>query len=225
LKCDRKEETGIGLFEPESPYVIVCEGYQDLGLICALLTHLGIKNCDVTYPKKIEGGNGKDAICKSVTLLAGAPIVKGVLVVTDADDDAPGAFAKICVGMSTSKFPIPKTPFSVEKTKSMRSGVFLMPGSGKNGALEHLILEIVKTERPDLITCVESYRRCTAGAEAWSDNKDAKMKMQCIVAATCEKNPYCSLSWVWDSKYATIPVKIDSPVLKELSDFLIAFAS
>jgi len=98
-----------------------------------------------------------------------------------------------------------------------------MPGNGKNGALEHLILEIVKTERPDLITCVEDYRKCTMGAKAWDDNSDAKMKMQCIVAATCEKNPYCSLSWIWG--YETIPVRIDSPVLKELSDFLTAFAS
>lgn len=223
MKCDRKEQSSVDKFEPESPYVVVCEGFQDLGLICTLLKHLNINNCDVTYPKKIEGGNGKDAICKMVTLLGGRPLVEGVLIVADADSNPAGAFKTLCQGMD--RFPVPKAPFVVEKSRSMRSGVYLLPGSGKTGALEHLILEVIKSERPDLIACVETYRQCTAGKTAWSDNDDAKMKMQCIVAATCEKNPYCSLSWIWDSKYKQIPVDIASPVLKELSDFLVAFVA
>jgi hypothetical protein len=221
LKCDSKEQAAISNFEPESPYVIVCEGFQDLGLICALLKHLHIENCDVTYPKKIDGGNGKGAICKVLSLLAGRPTVKGVLVVADADINPANSFQEICKGITP--FPVPKTPFTVQKSKERRSGVFLIPGPGKNGALEHLLLEIVKTERPELVTCVENYRTCTVGSKVWGDNDEAKMKMQCIVAATCEKNPYCSLSWIW--KYDTVPVKIDSPVLKELSDFLVEFSS
>jgi hypothetical protein len=221
LKCDSKEQAVIANFEPESPYVVVCEGFQDLGLICSLLKHLRIYNCDVTYPKKVDGGNGKEAICKVINLLAGRPTVRGILVVADADGRPADSFTTICRGLAP--FPVPKKPFVVEKSKDRRSGVFLIPGDGKTGALEHLLLEIVRAENPDLVTCVESYRTCTAGAKAWSDNDDAKMKMQCIVAATCEKNPYCSLAWIWG--YATVPVKIDSPILKELSEFLTAFSS
>jgi hypothetical protein len=185
------------------------------------LNHLGIESCDVTYPKKIEGGNGKEAIGSMVRLLAGKPIVEGILIVADADQDAGDSFAKLSATMN--KFPVPKAPFTVEKTRSMRSGIFLLPGRGKTGALEHLLLEVVNGERPEIITHVETYRSNTAGTEEWSDNKIAKMKMQCIVAATCRKNPYCSLAWIWEHK--SIPIKIDSPALKELSDFLIAFSS
>ena len=223
MKCDKKEEQKAPKFEPESPYVIVCEGFQDLGLICALLEKLGITNCDVTYPKKIDGGNGKDAIRQVVTLLAGRPLVEGVLLIADADGNAADSFKVLCAGMS--RFPVPKAAFIVEKTKSLRSGIFLLPGHGKTGNLEHLLLDVVRNENPGIITHVEAFRAATAETPPWSANKDAKMKMQCVVAATCKKNPYCSLSWIWSDDYKSIPVKIDSPVLEELSDFLKAFAA
>lgn len=221
MKCDKKESYRKDSFEPESPYVIVCEGFQDVGLICELLKHLSIVNCDVTYPKRSEGGNGKEAIGIALSLLAGRPEVEGVLVVADSDSNQAQAFADVCSVLG--RFPAPPKAFSVLKHKAMRTGVFLLPGEGRTGALEHLLLEVVRGERPDIITQVETYRTDTEGARPWPDNKNAKMKMQCIIAATCKRNPYCSLAWVWE--HDTIPLRIDSPVLKELSDFLVDFAS
>ena len=223
MKCDNKESYRSELFEPESPYVVVCEGFQDVGLVCALLKHLNIVNCDVTYPKRSEGGNGKEAIHKAISLLSGRPEVEGVLVIADSDGNQAKAFAEVRVGLA--KFPIPPKAFSVVKQRSLRTGVFLLPGEGRTGALEHLLLEVVRGDRPDLIAHVETYRNNTLGTEQWSENKNAKMKMQCIVAATCKRNPYCSLSWIWDEKYDAVPVRPDSPALQELSDFLVAFSS
>jgi hypothetical protein len=221
LKCDKKESYRVELFEPESPYVIVCEGFQDVGLMCALLTHLRINNCDVTYPKRSEGGNGKEAIRASISLLAGRPEVQGILVIADSDENQAQAFADVCTGLK--RFPVPPRAFTTVKRSAGRTGVFLLPGEGKTGALEHLLLEVVRDTQPEIITHVETYRNSTAGTKQWSDNKNAKMKMQCIVAATCRKNPYCSLAWVWE--HDSIPLRIDSPVLKELSDLLVDFVS
>jgi len=224
LKCDKKEESTMSPFEPESPYVIVCEGFQDVGLVCHLLKHLKIHNCDVTYPKKSDGGNGKDQIGAVIKLLAGSKKpATGILVIADADEDPKKSFAAVCAVLD--KYPVPSSAFTTAQKGSLRSGVFLLPGAGKKGALEHLLLDVVRNENPGIIACVEEFRRCTVGPTPWSDNDDAKMKMQCVVAATCEKNPTCSLAWVWDPKYKTIPIRIDSPILKELSDFLIAFSS
>jgi hypothetical protein len=193
-----------------------------MGLICALLKHLKINNCDVTYPKKSDGGNGKDAIGKVLKLLTeGAYNVSGILVVADADDNADNAFKEVSTHF-TGKFRAPKKPFSVEKGV-FRTGIFLLPGVGKVGALEHLVLDVVQNERPDILACVDTLRSCTTGATPWDHKKDAKMKMQCVIASTCEKNPYCSLAWAWD--YKSIPVSISSPALKELSDFLLDFSS
>lgn len=84
MKCDDKETLGGKPFEPESPFVVVCEGFHEMALVCALLRHLDISNCDVTYPKKQDGANGKTGIKNLMALLAGrSSSLNGVFVVAD----------------------------------------------------------------------------------------------------------------------------------------------
>lgn len=224
MKCDEKEVAAIKPFEPESPYVIVCEGFHDMSLVCRLLKRMGITNCDVTYPKKTDGGNGKDAIAQYVSLLAGrAADLQGLLVVTDADDDAAKAFKEITPAF-VKPFPPPPKPFEVHKDRHMRSAVFLTPGKGKTGALEDLLLDIAVATDANGLTCVDALKTCAAPTmTGWSANKQAKMRLACYIATHCEKEPCCSPAFVWSSKYKVFDIK--SPILTELADFLVSFSA
>jgi hypothetical protein len=226
LKCDEKEEKREKAFEPESPYVIICEGFQDRGLICALLKHLNITNCDVTFPKKRrDGANGKDAIFQVLNAVSGQKVagesLGGLAVIRDADDDPDVAFKE-----TAERFPppytAPKKPFTIEKGK-YRTGIFLIPGKSRTGTLDHLLLDAVAAKNQPVIDCINRLEACANWRVDWSSNKNAKMKMHCAVASFCKGDPGCSLGFIW-SKGADNPMDISSPVFKELADFLNDFS-
>jgi hypothetical protein len=226
LKCDEKEPKREKAFEPESPYVIICEGFQDRGLICALLGHLNIANCDVTFPKKRrDGANGKDAIFQVLTAVAGQKIagenLSGLAVIRDADENPAESFKEV-VDKFPSPYTAPKTPFTVAKGK-YRTGIFLIPGQGKTGTLDHLLIDAVSAKNAPVIECVNQLELCADWRIEWSANKIAKMKMHCAVASFCKDDPGCSLGFIW-SKKEDNPMDIASPVFKELADFLKDFS-
>ncbi len=223
MKCDEKEAAAINPFEPESPYVIVCEGFHDMALVCALLRHAGITNCDVTYPKKKDGGNGKDAIKKVVELLAGRSAqLKGVFVVTDADLDPDDSFKTIC-GAFVPPFKAPTAAFTIHRGKDYRTGVFLTPGKGKTGEVEDLLLQVALDTNPRTIQCIEDFKVCVNTMGNWSANKQAKMKLACYIATQCKNDPCCSPAFIWATKNKVL--EIANPVFKELSDLLAEFAA
>lgn len=223
MKCAEKEVPGAPPFEPESPYVIVCEGWQDASFICALLDDLGITNCDVTYPTKKNGGNGKEAISKVVGLLAGrAADLKGVAVIGDADPDPVKSFTELCKGF-TAPLHAPPQSFAVHHGKRHRAAIFLIPGQGKTGALEHLFLEAITLANPTALDCVNDYRICTQTTANWSENKVAKMRLAAYVAAHCHNDPCCSPAFLWTSKNQIFDIA--SPAFQELRDFLVEFTT
>jgi hypothetical protein len=224
LKCDEKEKVREKPFKPESPLVIVGEGFQDAGFICALLRHLKIENCDVTFPKKKrDKANGKDGMIEMAKLMVQEPDLKGIALVRDADVNSGTAFEEACLAFE-SPYKAPKKPFAVEKGKTLTSAVFLVPGNGKTGTLEHLLLEAVFANHKDLEKCVLSFEACRKNTATWTNNKKAKMKMQSVIASFCEDDPGCSLGFIW-FKGADNPIDIASPVFNELSDFLKAFSA
>jgi hypothetical protein len=224
LKCDEKEKARDAPFQPESPYVIVCEGFQDTGFVCAFLKHLGINNCDVTFPKtKRDGCDGESGIPKMVQLVAGIATVEGIAIIRDADMDADDSFRKACIAFE-KPYDIPDESFVVKKGRHKRTGVFIMPGKGKTGAVEHLLLEAAFTSHPPLAKCVKELETCNQYSANWSENKKAKMRMQCVIASFCRANPGCSLGYIW-RKGADNPLDIASPAFKELADFLTTFST
>jgi hypothetical protein len=223
LKCAEKEIPGAPPFEPESPFVIVCEGWQDASFVCALLERLDITNCDVTYPTRTDGGNGKDAIKKMVYLLAGRkPVLSGLAVIADADPNPEDSFKGICESFSGPYKP-PPNGFEIHEHKEVRTAVFLIPGKGKTGALEHLFLDAITAANPDALICVDTLRECAQSTREWSENKIGKMRLAAYVATTCKNDPCCSPAYLWTSKNRVF--EISNPAFKELSDFLIAFTA
>jgi hypothetical protein len=223
LKCAEKEVAGGPPFDPESPFVIVCEGWQDASLVCGLLASLGITNCDVTYPTKTDGGNGKDAINKVVSLLVGrASDLNGIAVIADADPKPEDSFRTVCSSFAKPFEPPPKC-FDIHQGRKHRTAVYLIPGRGKTGALEHLFLDAITGANPNALHCIDAYRDCTQSTADWSENKIGKMRLAAYVAAYCKNDPCCSPAFLWSSKNRILDLA--NPMFDELKGFLTEFTT
>ena len=125
-------------------------------------------------------------------------------------------------GWSWQQFPVPKSPFSIEGN-DFRVAVYLLPGEGKTGTLEHLLLDAAFAKTASLQNCLDEFSTCTGALRSSKPNKLAKMRMSALAAAFCEDNPWCSANTMWsDDKN---PVPIDSACFDHIGDFLMRFAS
>ncbi len=212
------------------PFFIVTEGIGDARFIDELLKFKGITNCSVGCPSRQSSKDktGKDAFpdyfaaIQTARSRVASTRLLGLLVIADADANADEAFAAIRTGLSLAAFPAPGNPFSIDGN-DFRVAVYLMPGEGKTGTMEHLLLDAALARRPSLRKCLDDFSTCTGALRSSKPNKLAKMRMSALAAAFCEDNPWCSANTMWsDDKN---PVPIESACFNPLGDFLIRFAS
>jgi hypothetical protein len=212
------------------PFFIATEGIGDARLIDELLQFRGITNCSVGCPSRIssKGKTGKDAFpdyfaaIQTARRRVDSTQLLGLLVVADADANAGEAFGAIRTGLDQAAFPAPDKPFSIEGNP-FRTAVYLLPGEGKTGTLEHLLLDAAFVKAPSLQDCLDDFSTCTGALRSSKPNKLAKMRMSALAAAFCEDNPWCSAHTMWsDDKN---PVPIDSPCFNHIGDFVTRFAS
>lgn len=210
---------------PDSPLVIVCEGAQDRGFICALLKHHQIDSVDVIYPNKVEG-NGESGIkilVQWLLLKRHDFDLKGILIVRDADDDPAGKFKECISIFATDKKNMgqPTSPFTIAYG-AIKTGVFLLPGENRVGCLDCLLLEAATSHNPKAGSCVEGYITCTQVSH-WPINQLAKAKLASVIATSCDEDPRCSLAWIWSKNGNPIP--IESALFQSLVTFIQSFAA
>lgn len=211
------------------PFLVVCEGYSDAKFITKLIEHAGIINCNVGCPSRAGGhGEGKDAIppyleAVRASIDLGKAKLQGILVVADANGDKENIFMAMAEALGRAGFHRPSKSFLIEGTP-VRSAVFLIPGEGRNGTLEHALWEAAVQKNSSIEECVESFMKCMGDVlVSCSDNQRAKMKMSALVAASCKTNPWASSAMIWGDNGN--PVPIDSSCFSHISDFLVKFTS
>jgi hypothetical protein len=218
------------IFEIKKPFLIVCEGMSDARLICALLEHNSISNCNVGCPSDKGGhGSGIGAVAKYLDSVRGvmqvgrAPIT-GIALVIDSDLSCEDCFRTMCKYLEAARFEKPSCPFAVEDKGSFRYGIFLIPGKGKTGTLEHLLWEAAVDQDPTLDGCVETFCRCVGNyLDEATENQKAKMKLSATVGGRCKDNPWASASLIWSQ--VENPVPLGSHKFSELTTFLKEFTS
>jgi hypothetical protein len=212
------------------PFFIATEGMGDARFVDELLKFKGITNCSVGCPswESSKGKTGKDAFSDYFAAIQTArrrvsstPML-GLLVIADADMNADKAFGGIRTDLGLAMFPVPENPFSIEGN-GFRMAVYLLPGEGKTGTLEHLLLDAAFAKTASLQKCLDDFSTCTGALRSSKPNKLAKMRMSALAAAFCEDNPWCSANTMWsDDKN---PVPIHSACFSHIGDFLTRFAS
>ncbi len=215
--------------EIPQPFVVVCEGYGDIRFIDALLDLKNITNCSVGCPSTRGGfGTGKEAIPSylkgiQTAILRKKANLQGILVIADADENPAASFTLMAQALESANFPKPTDPFSIDGNP-LRVGVFLMPGTGRDGCLEHILWDAAVEKTPVIEQCVTDFSACTGGhIVAASRNQRAKMQMSAIVDAFCKDNPWASPGLMWSD--VGNPVPIDSACFNELTAFLTQFTT
>jgi hypothetical protein len=213
------------------PCFIATEGMGDARFVDELLQFRKITNCGVGCPSRQTGGSGKEAFLKYFAAIQTARTraksvpLRGLLVIADADDNAGDAFKAVVDAMTGATFPVPQHPFSIEvsiEVVPFRVGIYLLPGSGRTGCLEHILLEATVTRTPHLAKCLDDFSTCSGALKSVRPNKHAKMRMSALAAAFCEDNPWASAHTMWSDNGN--PVPISSECFKDLREFLSAFS-
>jgi hypothetical protein len=225
---DRELKNGIPL-----PFLVACEGYGDVCLVDALLKHYRIGNCAVGCPSRDSvGGEGKDKLPKylgavQAALKSRSQTLRGILVVVDADSSQVDSFNAANVALDYGEFPKALQPFTIYDLV-LRVAIYVMPGKGRDGTLEHLLLDAAYLEKPKAARCVDRFLACINKRSCFDRpvykmNQHAKMRMSALAAATCQKNPWTSAANIWGDKGN--PVPIESPCFSSLVEFLKQFSA
>ena len=112
----------------ETPFVIACEGYNDVCLIDKLLGQRGITNCRVGCPSRAgSGGDGKDFLDRylsALDLVIRKDVrneLRGILLIVDADENPENAFAAACKALRFAQFPVPPSAFTQKEENGVRT--------------------------------------------------------------------------------------------------------
>jgi hypothetical protein len=208
----------------EKPYVLLCEGVGDEKFYQRLFERRQIgSDFHIRRPFK-EGaygggitnyGSDLNNISVSESFLAK---VKAVLVVADNDSDMVDSFSTVQAELRKADgFGVPEVEQDVANSKhGLPKVVVLMIPMGKPGNLESLCLEAVHFKfglKQELDTFVSS-----APAQGWSIGKQAKMRIQTMLAATNQKQPDAGFAGHWSS-----PPQFRVPVDHSCFDDVVTF--
>jgi hypothetical protein len=211
-----------------NPVHVVCEGNSDKGFLEHLIQDRGLRGFDIGCPTpETVGAHGLSGFRKYFLALETStdrPKLKGLLVVADADENADRRFQEVRGAVAVMGCDL-NEPFVSQRfdSKNVTVEVFLMPGRGRTGTLEHLLLDAIFEGNRELEPCVNSFRECLRGPGGWSENKQAKMRLHALIAGCCEEEPSTNLATVWNKRGNPIP--LNSSKFDELAETLRHFAT
>lgn len=212
-----------------TPWLVLCEGAGDRWFIDRLIKSRGIApgKFTVRYPNK--GGRGDFGNYLAALQLDASfrSNVKAILVVADNDDSPEDSFKLIRTQLEKVKFlAAPKQDRQVASTHGLLHACIAMIPFNNAGNLETLCLKAAY-EKWGLEGALNQYVEATP-AKGWGVTAQSKMRIQSLLAATCQVKPDVNLAQhgQLDEMYH-IPVNHQSfdelaKFLVELGNFLLA---
>jgi hypothetical protein len=192
-----------------------------------------------TQQGSATGAGGRDQFG---SYLLGLPSIRGfydltdIILVADCDDKPDESFKYICDQISNAKpqatplvtFTAPKIP-NVPRAKdaSLARGepyisILMLPWAGEVGCLETLCLKSAADAAPAVAVCMEEYAQCVS-VDQWPVSKQAKMKLQALMAGAFKDNPAIALGRVWTENPKETLVPLKHPCFDRLETFLKSF--
>lgn len=187
-------------------FLIVCEGKSDWAFLKHLIEFHGITGFTFAYPERDEatgtGGNGKSSFHEAldtIKTIRGREKLSAILILGDSDNDPAEALRFIQRQIRLSEgygTPVTfNTPAQAGDTPPII--ISTLPSNERRGNLEALVLDAIPSTLPDVWQCLEDYFECSPASEWENENKQWKMKMQCVIAAICFDDPTCAMSYIW----------------------------
>jgi hypothetical protein len=204
--------------------LILCEGTTDKAFFCQLIQAKRLPDFQVQYPWGVTETSG--GLSKYSRFLNGAKsvefekIVRGILLVADRDSDSAAQFRLVTSQLRDRGFGVPDRELQYVRSPNGLPSVAIMmlPLNRQIGNLESVVLPVALEHWAQMAGPLNTYFGASEAGN-WEVGKQDKMKVQCLIAATCEPNPYGSLSTIYteDVRYH---LPLDSPHLEDVAQVL-----
>lgn len=207
------------------PWVLLCEGDGDLKFYRLLLKEHGLDEkfqiVKPEYKAMHDGGRGSFGhYLKYIQVnKSWRREVQAVLIVSDNDIDPAASFSEVQADLKTvTGYGVPDAPGVVAKSKyGLPSVVVLMVPIDEPGSLETLCLTPAYEKWPDLVQPLDAYV-AQSPASGFTMVKQAKMRLQTILASTNDKRPEYGFAAHWGCKD-----KYRIPIVHASFDPIVAF--
>jgi hypothetical protein len=209
----------------EKPYLLLCEGKGDKLFFDKLFERRQIGDeFSVHYP--IRPGSGRSEfgrfLSSASTNESFISNVKSILIASENDSNEEVSFAEVRREIEKSnEFPIPNAAQVVARSGSKPSVVVLMIPIRQLGNLESLCLQAAYAKW-GLQADLDQFVKVTPAA-GWPLGKQAKMKMQTILAATNSNQPDTGFGAHWNQP-DLFRVPLDHQCFDGIVNFLQGFA-
>lgn len=234
-----------GTFHFEHRLVLLSEGPADRRFFEKLIKDNGLPKFDFPWPvlpgedttEEARKLHGVDKIGTMLETLNSffkfdpnlKENIRGVLIAVDAKDSPSDTFQVIKTQIAKAgSFAVPNAEFevSVAGNGHPRIAVILLPGNGKPGSLETLYVKALSVRFKSTAKCVEKFLECgNIKVHDWNQEKQAKARLQCLVAATNADDPSKSAGYLlsWKGKdqkpMITMRQKCFGPIHKAVKAF------
>ena len=210
------------------PNLIICEGKSDEFFFRHILKNNGISSFQVEHPNDTtaEGHYGHSGFLKylqGIKARSGYKDIRNIIIARDSDLDPDRSFNEVRGQIRKANgYEVPDHP-RVAKGKNPAMSVLLIPGSNELGNLETLLLKAVTYDQKSE-ACFDNYFACM-GFKDLPITILSKKKMTTIVAAMNDKNPSCSLAYIWSQEYKKYNlISIQKPAIRDIVEFLRSFS-
>lgn len=198
------------------PTYIVCEGKSDAAFFFRLVRDRNMNGFQVGW----AGGKSNFGSYLNGLPPRTSPRLRHLILVRDCDNDPGAAFHDLIQQLQATRYPKPTAPRTTV-TGDPGISILMMPDTDRAGVLETLLVEAIQSKHAQLFQCVESYAQC-ARTTAWPIDKYSKMQLACMIAASCSKNPGCSLTTIWAEDGN--PISLDHQCFDLIYGYLRQFA-
>jgi hypothetical protein len=210
----------------EEEVIVLVEGESDQALLNRLLANRGLVGFQVVAPKDLGAAGGVGSfthMLNAITTLDGFEQLRGIIIVSDNDDDPEQSFAQRQqsirdteeFGDPSRRFPVPDEPDQVA-AGAPPVAIRMVPEARVLGNLETLCIRAARENYPDQVDCVEELVQC-GEIEEWAITRLSKSKVRSVIAITHEERPDASFAQVIDEAPALFPVGSD--VFNGIADF------
>ena len=211
----------------EKPRLILCEGTTDKAFFCELIRAKRLPDFQVNFP--YDAKETSSGVTKFGRFLEGAKvvdfqqIVQGLLLVADRDDNSARQFDLVCDQLRDEGFGVPAR--ELEFVRSPQGlppvAIMMLPLNQQEGNLETVLRPVALDHWNTLADPLDNYFQASE-AVRWNLGRQDKMKIQCLIAATCEPNPCGSISTIY-MQNARYHLPLNSPHLDDVAAVLANF--
>jgi hypothetical protein len=179
--------------------LILCEGSSDKAFFNELIRVRNVPDIQVHFPLGAdEKTGGIDKFGRFLNAIIAEPTfntLSSILIVADNDSNHANNFLRVINQIRDAGYGVPNNElqFFISPNSLPSIAVMMLPLNQRLGSLESVCLESALSHWNTLNQPLETYFNASQ-APNWSIGHQDKMKIQCLIAATCETNPYATIS-------------------------------